>query len=120
MLDEKPTGTTPKRWPRGQKFTVSDAGLEVEESYRATVTAARSSGRPALEAALAAWSEPRGLSPGDGIVLSELRGKRLGLPDLCRGLEAAGIEPDEVRAAVGRLVTAGAVQALPLASQLGA
>jgi hypothetical protein len=117
MLDEKPS---PKRWPRGQKFTVSDAGLEVEESYRATVGEARSSGRSALEAALAAWAGPRNLSPGDGVVLSELRGKRLGLSDLCRGLETAGIEPDEVRAAVGRLVTAGAVQPLPLASQLGA
>jgi hypothetical protein len=84
------------------------------------VGSARSSGRQALEAALAAWAGPRGLSPGDGVVLAELRGKRLGLPDLCRGLEAAGIPPDEVRAAVGRLVAAGAVQPLPLASQLGA
>jgi hypothetical protein len=117
MLDSKPT---PQRWPRGQKFTVSDAGVEVEEAYRAVVTEARTSGRSALEAALAAWASPRGLSPGDGVVLSELRGKRLGLPDLCRGLETTGIPPDEVRAAIGRLVAAGAVQPLPLASQLGA
>jgi hypothetical protein len=119
MLDEKPAAP-PKRWPRGQKFTVSDAGLEAEEAYRATVGAARSSGRPALEAALAAWAGPHNLSPGDGVVLSELRGKRLGVPDLCRSLEAAGIEPAEVRAAVDRLVAAGVVQALPLASQVGA
>jgi hypothetical protein len=32
-------------------------------------------------------------------------------------LEQAGIEPDEVRAAVGRLVEAGTVAPLPLASQ---
>jgi len=118
MPDEKPDAT-PKRWPRGQKFTLSDAGGEIEESYRAMVGAARWSGRPALEAALAAWAAPRGLAPGDGVVLGELRGKRLGLADLCRGLESAGIAPEEVRAAVGRLVAAGAVQPLPLASQLG-
>ena len=119
MLENKPT-SSPKRWPRGQKFTVSDAGVEVEESYRAMIGAARTSGRSALEAALAAWAGPRGLSPGDGVVLAELRGKRLGLQDLCRGLEAAGIPPDEVRAAIGRLVAAGAVEPLPLASQVGA
>jgi len=119
MLESKVTPAA-KRWARGQKFTVSAAGVEVEESYRVTVTAARSSGRSALEAALAAWATPRGLSPGDGVVLSELKGKRLGVPDLCRNLEPTGIPPDEVRAALGRLVEAGAVELLPLASQVGA
>jgi hypothetical protein len=119
MLENEKTPAA-KRWPRGQKFTISETGAEVETSYRSVVAGARSSGRASLDAALVGWATPRGLSPGDGVVLSELKGKRIGLPDLCRNLEATGIPPDEVRAALGRLVTAGAVAALPLASQVGA
>lgn len=119
MLESKPAPGT-KRWPRGQKFTVSDTGLELDEAYRAAVTHARASGRAALDSALAGWAGPRGLAPGDGVVLAELKGKRLGLPDLCRNLDSSGIAPDEVRAALGRLVAAGAVQPLPLASQVDA
>jgi hypothetical protein len=109
----------PKRWPRGQKFTLSSEGAAVEEAYRAAVAAARQSGRAALDAALAAWAAPLGVQPGDGVVLSELRVERRGIPELSRALEEAGIELAEVRAAVDRLVTAGAVAPVPLASQVG-
>lgn len=115
MLHAKKTDG--KRWPRGQKFSLSPAGVELEESYRMAVSASRTSGRAVMDAALATWAATAKVSPGDGIVLSELREKRLGVADLCRALEQAGIEPDEVRAAVGRLVDAGAVAPVPLASQ---
>jgi hypothetical protein len=107
-----------RRWPRGQKFALSAAGGEAEVAYREAVTAARASGRTALEAALAAWAAPRLVAPGDGVVLSELSGKRLGLPHLVEALETSGIDRNEVRAALDRLVTSGLVEAVPLASQL--
>jgi hypothetical protein len=110
LLGKPPAG---KRWPRGQKFTVSASGAAAEEDYRAAVTAARASGRAALDSALAAWAATRGLAPADGVVLSQLSGKRLGLAALCESLESAGIVADEVRAAIGRLVTAGVVDPLP-------
>jgi hypothetical protein len=109
----------PKRWPRGQKFTLSAAGAAAEEAYRAAVAAARASGRAALDAALLAWAAPLGVQPGDGVVLSELRAARRGIGELSRALEEAGIAPDEVRAAIERLVASGAVTPVPLASQLG-
>jgi hypothetical protein len=115
MLHSKKTDG--KRWPRGQKFALSPAGIELEESYRNAVSGSRASGRTALEAALSSWAGAARVAPGDGVVLAELRGKRLGVGDLARALEQAGIAPDEVRAAVGRLVDAGAVAPLPLASQ---
>jgi hypothetical protein len=115
MLTSKPSDR--KRWPRGQKFTLSAAGAEAEEAYRNAVVGARASGRSALDAALAGWATPRHVAPGDGVILAELSGKRVGLPHLCEALEAAGIVPDEVRAAVGRLVDAGIVEPIPLASQ---
>jgi hypothetical protein len=118
MLDRRDE-ERPKRWPRGQKFTPSPEGVTAEEAYRTAVAAARQSGRAALDAALAAWAAPLGVQPGDGVVLSQLRAERRGIPDLCRALEEAGIAAAEVRAAVDRLVAAGAVVPVPLASQLG-
>lgn len=113
MLVGKPS-TEAKRWPRGQKFSVSPAGAAAEEAYRTAVLGARSSGRAALDAALAAWAAPRGLSPADGVVLAELAGKRLGVPELCARLEGAGIGAEDVRAGLARLVAAGIVEAVPL------
>jgi DNA-binding transcriptional ArsR family regulator len=106
-----------KRWPRGQKFTLSPVGTEAQGAYHAAVASARASGRAALEAALAGWAAPRGVAPADGAILSELAGKRLGLGALCEALEATGIAPDEVRAGIGRLVEAGIVEPLPPASR---
>ena len=110
----------PKRWPRGQKFTLSAEGAAADEAYRAAVATARTSGRAALDAALAAWAAPLGVQGADGIVLAELRNARRGIPELCRTLEDAGIAADDVRAAIERLVAAGAVSPVPLASQVGA
>jgi hypothetical protein len=109
-----------RRWPRGQKFTPTASGDEAEAAYREAVLGARASGRTALEAALAAWAVPRLVAPGDGVVLCELSGKRLGLPQLVDALATSGIERDEVRGALDRLLTAGFVALVPLASQLAA
>lgn len=106
------------RWARGQKFTLSPAGREAEEAYRAAVLEARGAGRPALEAALAAWAAPHApVTFGDGVLLGELKAKPPGLSDLTRALEDAGIGAAEVRAALARLVSAGLVVLVPLASQ---
>ena len=53
-----PLKSTPKRWPRGQKFTLSAAGEAAELAHRDAVNGARSSGRAALLAALTAWAQP--------------------------------------------------------------
>jgi len=107
----------PKRWPRGQKFVLSNAGLEAEVSHREAVAAARSSGRSALDAALVAWAAPLGVAPIDGVVLVELRSGKKGLNELGRALEATGLEPAELKASVDRLFVAGLVATVPLASQ---
>ena len=115
MFSEKPPSG--KRWPRGQKFALSPVGAAAQDAYHAAVLGARASGRTALEAALAAWSAPRGVAPADGAILAELAGKRLGIGALCDALEVTGIAPDEVRAGIGRLVEAGIVEPLPPASR---
>jgi hypothetical protein len=113
-----PSKTTPRRWPRGQKFTLSPAGEAAEVAHREAVNLARSSGRAALQAALAAWAAPLAVQAGDGVLLAELRGQKKGLNELTRALEGTGIEASELKAAVDRLVLAGLAQPVPLASQL--
>lgn len=110
--------STPKRWPRGQKFTLTPAGLAAEAAYREAVNGARSTGRSALAAALAAWAGPLGVQGVDGMLLGELRAQKKGLNELGRLLEDTGIEPAEVKASVDRLVLAGLAAPVPLASQL--
>ncbi|HSN92787.1 MAG TPA: hypothetical protein VLS93_16260 [Anaeromyxobacteraceae bacterium] len=109
-----------RRWARGQKFTISLSGLPADEARRAAVLEARSAGRAALDAALETWARPHGIRPGDGVVLGELRAERRGLAELARVLEGCGIGPREVREAIDRLVAAGLVEPVPLASQVGA
>jgi hypothetical protein len=118
LTDSVPLMTTPKRWPRGQKFTLSAAGEAAELAHREVVNGARSTGRAALQAALAAWAAPLSVHAGDGVLLVELRGQKKGLNDLARALEDTGIEASEVKASVDRLVLAGLAQPVPLASQL--
>jgi len=118
MFDAKPPAGQ-KRWPRGQKFALTAAGETAEVGYRDAVALARTSGRNALETALTAWAAPLQLKGTDGVILSELRGgARMGVADLSGRLESADITPDEVRAALRRLVDAGVVLAIPPASQL--
>jgi hypothetical protein len=113
MLQGKtPDGT---RWPRGQKFTLSAAGVEADVAYRGAVLDARAMSRAALEGALAAWAAPRQVAAGDGVVLGELRTKPSGLADLARALEDAGTSAAEVRAAVDRLVKAGLLDPVQVA-----
>ncbi len=104
--DNQATGT-PRRWPRGQKFSLSAAGQVADRLHRDTVNGSRASGRAALDAALAAWAAPFGVQPGDGLLLSELRGQRRGLNDLILAMESSGIEPAEVKSSIDRLVKAG-------------
>jgi hypothetical protein len=117
VLSRKPTEGR-RRFARGQKFTLSAAGLVAEQDYRAAVTSARASGRNALETALVGWAEPRHVAPADGVILAELSGKRLGFARLCETLEISGLTAEEIRAGVGRLLDAGIVELVPLASQL--
>jgi hypothetical protein len=109
-----------KRFARGQKFALSAAGAEAADAYRATVQEARTSGRAALDAALVAWASPRKLAPADGVILSELAGKPVGLSRLAEALEPSGMTAEEIRAGVGRLIDAGILELVPLASQLPA
>ena len=105
-----------KRWPRGQKFVLSERGLAAEVAYREAVQAARAQGRAALDAAQKAWAEPLQVDPVDGVILGELRGVRRSIADVARALEACGTSTTEVKAGIDRLTDAGLVEPAPLAA----
>ncbi len=99
-----------KRWPRGQKFALSDPGVAAETAYRDAIHTARAQGRAALDTAQAAWAGPLGLQPLDGVVLGELRGGgRKSIADVARALEDCGTSAGEVKDAFDRLAEAGLV-----------
>ncbi|BDG10565.1 hypothetical protein [Anaeromyxobacter paludicola] len=106
-----------KRWPRGQRFSLTPAGRAAAEAYDDAVRHARAQGRDTLEAAQRAWAEPLALQPADGVVLAELRPGRKGVQELARGLEDCGVALAEVRSAVDRLTDAGLAEPATSASQ---
>jgi hypothetical protein len=98
---------------------LSPAGTAAADTYRAAVQGARGGGRSALDAALTGWATPLAVAPGDGVLLVDLASaKPRGLADVTAALEDAGIPPAEVRLGLDRLVKAGLVSLVPLASQV--
>jgi hypothetical protein len=110
-----------KRWPRGQKFGLSQQGLDAETGYRSAIAEARATGRGALENAERNWATPLGIQPNDGVVLGELRRSgRLSIADLARELETCGVTAVEVKAVVDRLCEAQLVEPQPAAAEAAA
>jgi hypothetical protein len=103
-----------KRWPRGQKFALSERGIGAELTYRDAVAAARSSGRASLAAAEQEWAAPLGVQPNDGVVLAQLRNGKKSIADVAKALEDCGTTVAEVKAAVDRLTDAQLVDAVPM------
>ncbi len=107
---EAPRG---RRWPRGQRFALSEPGVDAEAAYRAAVFEARSLGREALTTAVKRWADPLGVTPSDGVVMAEIRPGRRSLADLARSLESCGTPAAQIRESVDRLVERGLVEPLP-------
>jgi hypothetical protein len=105
-----------KRWPRGQKFALSQRGIEAEAAYREAIVAARTSGRSALDVAQQQWAAPLGVAPQDGVVLGELRGGKRSISELAKSLEDCGTTAADVKAAIDRLTDALLVEAAPAAA----
>jgi DNA-binding MarR family transcriptional regulator len=105
------------RWPRGQRFQLTETGQAAEAAHAEAVRDARAQGRSALDGAQRRWSEPLGLETGDGVVLGELKQGRRSLADVARALEDCGSTRGDVKEAVDRLVDRGLVQPLPLPAQ---
>ncbi len=105
-----------RRWPRGQRFQLTEAGLAAEAARAETVRETRAMGRAALEAAGLRWAAPLGIEPRDGVVLSELKPGRRSLADLARELEVCGPSRSDVKESIDRLVERGLAEPMPAAA----
>ena len=56
-----------RRWPRSQRFALTDKGRDAEASYRSSIVCSRSQeGRASFDAARSTWTEFFPLLPDDG------------------------------------------------------
>jgi hypothetical protein len=99
-----------KRWPRGQKFVLSERGAAAEAAYREVIVGSRSSGRTALESAQQGWATPFGVQAGDGVILCELRSGKRSIAEVARALEDCGRTTADVKGSIDRLTDAGLVE----------
>jgi hypothetical protein len=101
------------RWPRSQKFSLSETGTRAEQDYREVITAARAdAGRVSFDAARTQWAGALRVEPDDGMYLGELRGGPRTMEELWRALETCGQTRSDLKSAIRRLAAVGLVQAL--------
>jgi hypothetical protein len=101
------------RWPRSQKFSLSDQGTRAEQDYREVIAAARAdAGRASFDAARKQWAGALQVEPDDGMYLGELRSGPRTLDELWRALETCGQTRTDLKAAIRRLTAVGLVDAL--------
>jgi hypothetical protein len=109
-LDERP----PKmRWPRAQRFALSDRGIEAEAAYRQQIVASRTeSGRASFDTARAAWAQTHALQVDDGLYLAEVAAGPVNLSQIVVSLESCGKTRLDALAALERLADAGMIAPL--------
>ena len=121
MVEEPNKKDSPKRWPRGQRFTLTPSGQAARAALAEAISAARTSqgGREAQDAAVGGWANQHGVKPGDGNCLDELVGHDRNVAELAEALLSSGFSRPDVQAAVDRMVTAQLVAAVPKADTGG-
>jgi hypothetical protein len=101
------------RFGRAQKFRLASKGTEAVEAYTVMVEKARAGeGRAQFDAARAAWSAPRGLTPEDGLYLMDFSQGERTITDAVRSLDSCAT-PKEVKAAIERLLECGMLEPVP-------
>ncbi|MBK7859447.1 MAG: hypothetical protein IPJ65_12650 [Archangiaceae bacterium] len=100
------------RWPRAQRFSLSEKGLAAEASYRNDIVAARDvGGRASFEAARVAWAQSHGLAVDDGLYLAEVKAGPVTFAQIVSALETCGKNRLDAIAALERLADAGMIAA---------
>ncbi len=101
------------RWPRSQRFSLSEQGAAAEKGYREQIVASRTeSGRGSFNTARQAWAVANGLQADDGLYLAEVLGGGVSLAQIIESLETCGKTRVDAIAALERLADAGMLQPL--------
>ncbi len=115
MAEGAPKAEGSKRWPRGQRFSLTPEGQGARSALADAIASARSAtgGRDAQEAVVTAWASRYGVQAGDGNCLDELVNGHRNVAELAEALLPCGLSRSDVQGAIDRLVTAGLVSAIP-------
>lgn len=99
-----------RKWPRGQRFVPTAAGVAAEAAYRAAILRTRGeAGRASFDAARTDWASQIGLVAEDSVILGEICAGAKSIADLCTILESYGSHRDVAVSSVNRLYDAGLV-----------
>lgn len=105
-----------RRWPRSQRFILSEKGVTAEADYRSTIVASRADaagGRDAFDAAREQWARTWGVQTDDGLYLGEVKAGPKTLEQLVAALESCDKTKQDAIDAVGRTFDAGLVVTAP-------
>ncbi len=113
LLDDRPAK---RRWPRSQKFILSEKGITAEADYRAVIVTSRSNdagARESFDAARTGWARTWGVETDDGLYLCEVSSGPKTLEQLVTALESCDKTKTDALAALGRTFDAGLVATAP-------
>jgi hypothetical protein len=112
-IEERPPR---RRWPRSQRFILSEKGIAAEAEYRAAIVTSRDEqirSRDAFDAARAAWAKTYGIESDDGLYLCEVKAGPRSLEQLVTALESCDKTKTDAIEALGRTFDAGLVITAP-------
>lgn len=112
VLEDRPKKL---RWPRSQKFTLSEKGVTAEADYRSTIVLSREDAgrnRAAFDTARTAWAKTWGVETDDGLYLCEISASPKTMQELVTALEACDKTKQDAIDAVGRTFDAGLLVAV--------
>jgi hypothetical protein len=99
-----------RRWPRSQRFALTNTGRDAEASYRSSIVSSRTQeGRASFDAARSTWAESFRLLPDDGLYLGEVASGPTNLEQIVKALEACGKTRKDALTALERLFDAGLI-----------
>jgi len=98
------------RWPRSQRFVLTESGVVAEAAYRSTIVASRAqAGRESFDDARREWATRFALQVDDGLCLCELHAGSKTASEIVEALDTCGQSRTDTIAALERLWTAGLV-----------
>lgn len=104
-IDDSPT----RRWPRSQRFSLSNLGRSAAAAYRQHIVGAGGRGHGAFAEASTSWATRFALLPDDGIYLSEIAERPLTVSQLGEALAICSQSTSDVKRCLERLLGAGLV-----------
>lgn len=99
-----------RRWPRSERFELSESGRKAAQSYLDMIVASRAEeGRRAFDEARKRWSDEFGVSAEDALCMREMVSGATTLVALVEQLDGCGPDRKQVKEALERMLEKGLI-----------